>query len=66
MKNKSFHAPFHNSTEKIKKKHVIVMESCHRISLVIKVKNMCGCTIFLAQTPLIRPWPKAQPTINTL
>ena len=26
MKNKSFNAPFHNSTEKIKKKHVIVME----------------------------------------
>ena len=46
MKNKSFNAPFHNSTEKIKKKHFIVMEkkkliqSCHRISLVINVKNM--------------------------
>ena len=26
----------------------------------------CSCTIFLAQTLLIRPWPKAQPTINTL
>ena len=26
MKNKSFNAPFHNSTEKIKKKHFIVME----------------------------------------
>ena len=24
----------------------------------------CSCTIFLAQILLIRPWPKAQPTIN--
>ena len=24
----------------------------------------CSCTIFLAQTLLIRLWPKAQPTIN--
>ena len=24
----------------------------------------CGCTIFLAQILLIRPWSKAQPTIN--
>jgi len=24
----------------------------------------CSCTIFLAQIRLIRPWPKAQPTIN--
>ena len=46
MKNKSFNAPFHNSKEKIKRKYAIVMgkkkliKSCHRISLVIKVKNM--------------------------
>ena len=26
--------------------------------------NNCSCTIFLAQILLIRPWPKAQPTIN--
>ena len=25
---------------------------------------ICSCTIFLAQILLIRPWPKAQPTIN--
>ena len=25
----------------------------------------CSCTIFLAQTLLIRPWPEAQHTINT-
>ena len=24
----------------------------------------CSCTIFLAQTLLIRPWPEAQHTIN--
>ena len=27
-------------------------------------KDICSCTIFLAQILLIRPWPKAQPTIN--
>ena len=25
---------------------------------------ICGCTIFLAQLLSIRPWPKAQPTMN--
>ena len=31
---------------------------------LITIQTLCGCTICLAQTLLIRPWPKAQPTIN--
>ena len=30
----------------------------------IYTHTYCSCTIFLAQILLIRPWPKAQPTIN--
>ena len=53
------------------------LQGCHRFrnDTTIKAKPMarrkkkapiyiCGCTIFLAQILLIRPWPKAQPTIN--
>ena len=29
-----------------------------------KEKRECSCTIFLVQILLIRPWPKAQHTIN--
>ena len=37
---------------------------CSHILCNTQVNIYCSCTIFLAQILLIRPWPKAQPTIN--
>ena len=31
---------------------------------VMLANNICSCTIFLVRILLIRPWPKAQHTIN--